>query len=336
MNFIGVDLHKQSITVCVMNQDRDVLMTGRFRCDETDRIAAWFRDRRPFQMVVEATASYEWFVQLVEAYSDRVVLAHPGKLRVIAESTRKSDRLDARVLAEFLARDMIPEAYRATPRQREHRRLIRQREWLSRRQRSVKVRMRRILADYNADRPDLFTAAGRQAAGLLKLSSADRLAMTQMWSQYDLLRSQMAEVMKALRVFAETASESEAEARRVVGTITGVGPVTVEAFLAELADVRRFRSQKRAAAYVGLAPGQRESAGVRRSLGITHQGSGLLRRILNQAAWRVVRLDPRWRRIFDGLAKRRGKKKAIVAISRRLLCVMVSLVQSGQSYRPAA
>lgn len=311
-------------------------MTGRFRCSETERITAWFRDRRPFRMVVEATASYEWFARMVEPYSDRVVLAHPGKLRVIAESTRKSDRLDARVLAEFLARDMIPEAYRAAPRQREHRRLIRQREWLGRRLRSVKVRMRRILADYNADRADLFTRAGRSAAGELKLSSADRLALNQMWSQYDLLRNQVSEVMQALREFAKTASASEAEARRVVGTIPGVGAVTVEAFLAELADAHRFRSRKRAAAYVGLAPGQRESGGVRRGLGITRTGSGLLRRILNQAAWRLVRVDPRWRRIFEGLAKRRGKKKAIVAISRRLPCVMVSLVQSGQSYRPAA
>jgi len=64
--------------------------------------------------VVEATASYEWFLRLVESSADRVVLAHPNKLRVIAESTRKSDKLDAQVLAEFLALDMISEAWRPT------------------------------------------------------------------------------------------------------------------------------------------------------------------------------------------------------------------------------
>ena len=69
-------------------------------------------------------------VKLLGPLADRVVLAHPRKLRIIAESTRKSDKLDAQVLAEFLALDMIPEAYRPGPRQQEHRSLVRQRPYL--------------------------------------------------------------------------------------------------------------------------------------------------------------------------------------------------------------
>lgn len=65
--------------------------------------------------------------------AERAVLAHPKKLRIIAESTRKSDRLDAQVLAEFLALDMIPVSYRPTPRQREHQVLVRQRIGIQRR-----------------------------------------------------------------------------------------------------------------------------------------------------------------------------------------------------------
>jgi hypothetical protein len=60
--------------------------------------------------VIEATASYEWLWQLLEPLAQRLVLAHPKKLRIIAESTRQSDKLDAKVLAEFLALGMIPEA----------------------------------------------------------------------------------------------------------------------------------------------------------------------------------------------------------------------------------
>ena len=63
-------------------------------------------------------------------FAQQVLPAHPRKLRVIAESTRKSDKLDAQVLAEFLALNMISEAHRATPRQRQHRRLVRQRPYL--------------------------------------------------------------------------------------------------------------------------------------------------------------------------------------------------------------
>src|SRR5262245_7557981 len=110
MKYVGIDLHKQSITVCVVDQDRAVLQTRRFACADTARIDAFFAGLGPFEAVVEATASYEWLWQRLEPLARRLVLAHPGKLRVIAESTKKSDKLDARVLAEFLALDMIPPA----------------------------------------------------------------------------------------------------------------------------------------------------------------------------------------------------------------------------------
>ena len=64
---------------------------------------------------------------LIEPLAERVVLANTNKLRVIAESTKKTDRLDAHVLAEFLARDQIREAYQPTPRIRQHRMLVRHR-----------------------------------------------------------------------------------------------------------------------------------------------------------------------------------------------------------------
>ena len=128
MNFIGVDLHKKIITVCVMDERLAVLARKTLYCDQPDRIVEFFRQFRPFKVVVEATASYHWLVELVEPLAEKVVLANPKKLRVIAESTKKTDRLDAQVLAEFLARDMIPQSYIPTPRQRQHRALVRHRQ----------------------------------------------------------------------------------------------------------------------------------------------------------------------------------------------------------------
>lgn len=336
MNFVGVDLHKRTIVVCVVNQTRQVLQNRRFVCGDTTGIRESFASLGAFQVAIEATASYEWFVQLVEPLANRVVLAHPGKLRVIAESTRKTDKLDAKVLAEFLAMDMIPEAYRPTPRQREHRVWIRHRQYLRGRSTSIQNRIRRIFSNYNADRSDLFTIAGRKASASIVLSAADRFAVDQLWRELDLFDEQHIEMNRALRRFAEQATPAEAQARKALRSIPGVGEITTEVYLAEVADVRRFRSQKRVVAYAGLAPGLRESAGKRRDLGITHTGSRLLRWSLCQAAWQLVRRDVRWREIFEKLAKRRGRKKAITAVARRLLCVMTSIVISGQDYRLTA
>jgi transposase len=335
MYFVGTDLHKQTITMQVVDQERKTIASKRLHCSDAQGITTWLVGFRPFQLVVEATASYEWFVQLIEPVAERVVLAHPAKLRVIAESTRKSDKLDAKVLAEFLALDMIPEAHRPSPRQREHRVLVRQRYYLRKRLTSVKNRIRRILSNYNADFAELFGVEGRRAGRHLpaELSAADRFVLLQLWKEYDFHREQTDEVEKDIRRFAKAAPTAEAQARQLLHGIPGVGEVTVEAFLAEVGDVRRFGSQKKVAAYVGLSPGQRESAGKVKELNITHRGSRLLRWALNQASWQLVRCDLRWRRIFEALAKRRGKKKAVTAISRRLLCVMVALVQQGQAYR---
>lgn len=334
--FIGVDLHKKTIVICVVNQAYQVLERQRFACGETEALGEWFAAQDPFEVVVEATASYEWFVQLVERYARRVVLAHPGKLRVIAESTRKSDKVDAQVLADFLARGMIPTAHRPTPRQREHRRLVRHRHQVQGRITSLKCRIRHLLADYNADRKDLFTRAGRTYAAGLKLLAADRFVLDELWLSLDHHLQRLDAAEKALREFAKSDPPQEKRARRRLDTIPGVGAGTIDVFLAETADVRRFGSQKKLTAYAGLSPGCRESAGKRHELGITHAGSRLLRWVLVQAAWQLVRRDGRWQRIFEALVKRRGKKKAIVAVARRLLCLMMAVVVNDRPYQKAA
>ncbi len=231
---------------------------------------------------------------------------------------------------------MIPEAYRPAPRQREHRQWVRHRQYLRVRVASIRNRLRRAFSNYNADRPALFTAAGRKASAAIELSGVDRFAVNQLWRELEFFEEQLGEVHKALQQFAAKAPSAEAAARRLLRSIPGVGEITTEVFLAEVADVRRFRSQKRVVAYAGLAPTVRESAGRRHELGITHAGSRLLRWVVCQAAWQLVLRDAHWRRIFEALAARRGRKRAITAVARRLLCVMTSMVMNGQEYRHAA
>jgi transposase len=336
MLYVGIDLHKKTIMICAVNQARAVSLRKQLRCDEPDKIRACFAQLGPFQAVVEATASYEWLWQLLEPLAQRLVLAHPKKLRIIAESTRKSDKLDAQVLADFLALDMIPAAYRPTPRQRQHRALVRQRMYLRGRTTSVKNKVRRILSDYNADRRDLFSAPGQEYVQQVPLSPADRYVIDQLLTEWRHHEQQLKALDQQLQAFAKQAPAREAEARAVLESIPGVGVVTVDIVVSELGDRDRFRSNKQVTAYGGLAPGRRESAGRARDLGITKDGSALLRWALVEAAWRVIRYSQRWRTIYEGLRQRRGTKKAIVAIARRLLGVMAALLRSGQRYRLGA
>ena len=299
-------------------------------------LRSFFAGLGPFRAVVEATASYEWLWQVLEPLAERLVLAHPKKLRVIAESTRKSDKLDASVLADFLALDLIPPAYRPTPRQRQHRALVRQRYFLGRQITAVKNKVRHVLAAYNADRRDLFSDQGQEYLAGVPVAAADRFVLGQLLAGWRHLEEQRHALDRELRAFAQKAPVAEREARDVLGSIPAVGPVTVDIVLSELGEVGRFRSAKQVAAYAGLAPGQRASAGRSKELGISKEGSPLLRWALVEAAWRLVRKSRRWGAVFEGLAKRRGRKKAIVAVARRLLGVMVALLRTGQRYRLAA
>lgn len=333
MNFVGVDLHKKIIVLCVMNQDRKVLQRRTFGCSEAEAIVAFFRELVPFRVVVEATASYEWLVERIEPLAEKVVLANPKKLRIIAESTRKTDKLDAQVLAEFLVRDMVPEAFRPTPRQREHRTLVRHRQYLKHSATALKIKMRMIFSNYNADRKDLFTAAGwEQTLQAIKLSDSDRFVLDQLHASWQSLEDQIAALAQRLKEFAKTAPSREAEARAKLGTIHQVGPVTIDVVVSELGDVRRFKSSKAVTAYAGLAPAVRQSAGKGKELGITKEGSPLLRWALVEASWRLVQHSAAWRRIYEGIKKRAGGKKAIVAVARRLLCVIYAMLRDGTNY----
>ena len=338
MRYVGVDLHKQVISACVVvieDGGRKVIGRRTLRCKEPEIIEAFFAQLAPFQVVVEASASYEWFVELVDPLADRVILAHPKKLRVIAESTRKTDKLDAQILAEFLALDMIPEAHRPSPRVREHRVLVRYRSYLQRRRSGLKTKLRGILARYNADVKSLFTKKGREYLATVELSDAHRFLVDQLSESLDHYTQQLTAADKKLSQFAEKAPIAEREAREILDTIPCVGPVTVDVVVSELGDARRFSSQKKVTAYAGLDPGIRESANRAKQLGITKEGSRMLRWALVELAWRMVGKTRRWGSIYYKLKKRAGAKKAIVAVARRLLCVMVSMLKSGQRYSMA-
>lgn len=336
MYFVGVDLHKHSISICVMAQEstgRKVVDRKRFRCDDPERIANYFEKLRPFRVVVEATACYEWFWQLLEPLADRLVLAHPKKMRVIAESAKKSDKLDAQTLAEFLTLDMVPEAWRPSPRVRQHRVLVRFRRRIKKRITSTKNSIRWVLAMYNADIKSPFSKLGRKYLAQVAVSEADRFQLELLTEELDQHTERMKRIDKQLAEFATEAPAKEREARAVLATIPGVGPVTIDVVLSELGDPQRFGSQRKATAFAGLAPGIRESAGKAKQLHITKEGSGLLRWALVQVSWRVVNQTVRWRQIYERLKRKCGAKKAIVAVARRLWCVMIAMLQSGQAYR---
>lgn len=341
MKFVGVDLHKKSICLCVVSLVRGkltVIDRRRFECRPTSRIVEYFGGLGSFQVTVESTIGYEWFVHLVEKLEgcNRVVVAHPSKMRVIAESTRKTDKIDAQILAEFLARDMIPAAWMPTPRVRQHRSLVRHRHRIQSRITALKNRCRGMLARYNEDRASLFTRRGWTEAMQAPLLESEKWILLQMKEEIEVQRKLLLAADCQLTEFSRTATALEREQRLLLATMPGVGLVTIDVLLCELGDVRRFENSKQIASYAGLDPGVRESDRNRKDLGISRAGSKLLRWAMIQLAWRAVRHSARWRSAYAKLKHRRGAKKAITAIARRQLVVAAAMLRAGLPYSVSA
>lgn len=334
MKYVGIDLHKKTIVICVVDKGRKVLERKKFLCQDVAGITAWFAALGKFQFVVEATASYEWLVQLLEPLAEHWVLAHPGRMRVIAESAKKSDQFDAQTLAEFLALDMIPQAYRPNVRQREHRKLVRHRSKCQQRVSHMKCRIRQVAASYNADHRALFQADHlEQLQQRPELSAADRFVLGEEIHDYKEALARLQAARAELKRFGSQGSAAEQAQREILRSAPGVGAVVSEVVLAEIGDGVRFPSLKDATAYAGLVPGKRESDSKRKDLPITKQGSALLRWAMVEAAWVAVAQSARWRGVYEALKKRRQAKRAIIAVARRLLAVLVSMLKSGTKYR---
>ncbi len=139
---------------------------------------------------------------------------------------------------------------------------------------------------------------------------------------------------KKLKAFVAKAPQREAEAREILKSAPGVGFVTAEVILSELGDISRFRNAKKVCAYAGLVPVVRQSGEKKsKNMRITKEGSGLLRWALVEAAWRLVRESPKWAARFSRLMQRSGKKRAIVAMARKLLCVLYAMLRTSTPYK---
>ena len=336
MKYMGIDLHKKIIVICIVNSKREVQQRKKFYHTEETQMKEFFKSQKPFTAAFEATAAYEWFYKLLEPYAKRVVLVHPKKMRIIAESRSKSDKVDAQMLAEYLAMDHLPEAYRPSPYVQGYRRLVRLRHKVKRQITSVKNRIHNILANYNKDRKGLFTQDGWDYIMHLELEEADRFAAEELWDELIYFRKKYKQATARLKEYVKKAPARIQESRAILKSMKNVGDITIDVVISELDDIERFSSQKKVCAYAGLDPGQRQSADHRKELSITKQGSRLLRWVLVQAAWRMVGRSEKWRRIHERIKTKTGnKKKAIVAVARRILCTMVAMLKTKEKYQEA-
>lgn len=340
MLYVGLDTHLRTSTLCVLDLHGKPITTRTIRGPWL-RAAEWLQDlarQRGEDVAVcfEASCGYGQLHDRLATFCRDVQVAHPGKLRLIFQSKRKADRLDARKLAKLLFLGEVPRAHVPPPAVRARRELVELRKSLVERRNGVYSRIRSLLRSAAVEVPEnlssLWTGPGRAwLAGVAWPDAATALRAELLLDELDHVVAQL----KRLTAELDRLGKEDA-AVQLLRTIPGVGPRTAEAAVAYLDDPRRFGRTKQAAAYVGLVP-RSDSSGDRERLGrITKEGPATLRWLLVQSAWQAVRRDGFWRGVFERLHKGRTevRKKALVAVAHKLLRTMHAMLRDGCEWSP--
>jgi len=333
MFYIGLDVHSQSSTWCVLDAHGKAQSIQTLKGDPQDLIARLRKDLpRPFAIVYEASTGYGFLHDQLARFADRVLVAHPKHLRAIWRSKQKNDRADARQLAALLFLDQVPTIHVPTLDVRTWRGLIESRGALINQRTGVKCRIRALLRHHGIRAAQgLFTQKGR--LWLRELPGPNAMVKTQLTTELTLLECLQAQVIAATRQLDQIAKQHPQVA--LLMTIPGVGPRTAEAVVAYIDDPARFRRNKAIGAYFGIVPSQYASAGQNHLGHITREGPAIVRKLIVEAAWQGVRRDRQIRRVFQRFKHDRKDrhKRAIVATGHYLLRVMLAMLKSGECWR---
>jgi len=327
--FSGLDIHKDHIQSCVIDTEGTIVNQQRFL--NTKEALDYYLEKQDKEtsFVMEACGMYEPIYDRIEEQGFSVVLAHPFKVKAIAYSKKKTDEIDAKILAELLKAKLIPESYVPQKHVRFRRSIIRNRTYLVRQRSNLKHHTHSILLKNGIKRihSDIFGKGGLEWLCQIELPYADRLALDNILAivntynqKIDLSNCLIDEIVK------------KDEYVKNLVTIPGIGNFLALLITSEIDDIKRFSTAKKLCAYVGIVPSVYQSGNVTRLGAITKLGSSLVRWGLIEAAHRAVISDEYMKIQYEKLEKKKGKHKAIVAVARKMLTYIYIMLTNNMSY----
>jgi len=333
MDSIGLDLHKRESQICILTLAGEVveqrIVTSR------ERFTAVLGGRPRARVVVEASTESEWVARHLEQLGHEVIVADPTYAPMYATRSRrvKTDRRDARTLAEACRLGAYRAVHRASDAQRHVRAQLAVREAL------IRTRSRYVAIVKSVLRRDGWRLPSGMPAHTVRKVTALPLGpemVAELAPLLALLVPLQAQIDAADAQLAAVAAQDPVVRR--LRSVPGVGPVTAVGFVAALDAVDRFASARQVAGYLGLAPTERSSGEQQRRGRISKTGNPRARMLLVEAGWRLLRTRQAaaapLRAWGERLAARRGRAIAAVALARRLARILYALWRDGSQYRP--
>jgi transposase len=332
---VGIDLGKKESQVAVITEAGE-LVEKRMRT-ERDRLRTFFGDRPRARILLEASTISEWVARLLEELGHEVVVADPNYAPMYAQRSRrvKTDRRDARALAEACRLGAYRPAHRTSEEQRHVRALLGVRDKLVRTRAGVITLVQAVLS-----REGIRVPTGSSVCFSARL---EKLELTEhLEGEISPLLALLGPLNEQIERLDERLGELAVKDERVKRLLTmpQIGLVTAVSFVATLDEVGRFRGAHQVEAYLGLVPREWSSSEMQRRGRITKAGNSRMRWLLVEAAWRVATHKRRpetlaLRGWVDRIARRRGMRVAVVALARKLGGILYAMWRDGSAYDPA-
>ncbi len=337
MRSIGLDLGVRHIAYCEVRGGKVI---DRIGVETLDELASRLGPgTEPARIAFEASRE-AWHVHdLLKRWGHEVEIVDTTRLQMIGlgQHRRKNDALDAECIAKAVYESRIPKAHVLSPARRELRKKL-----------SVRHALVETRAQYVTTVRGLARGEGVLLPACASHNFLDRLTAATLDERARALVDPLAAVLGSIEEqLAHLDDELEALAKQdplvqLCATAPGVGLIVAATFLSVIDDAKRFKSAHAVGAYLGLVPSESTTGGPsKRRLGsITKQGNPHARAMLVQAAWGLIKgarqhPDDPIRSWGARIAKRRGKRIAVVAIARRLAGVLWAMCRDGTFYTPA-
>lgn len=334
MYSIGVDFHKRYSHMTVVDAQGQVLKAGNV-ANTPEAVRAFVAPyRQSGQAVIEATRNWTVMYDLLENELETVHLAHPLKVRAIAEARIKTDRIDSKILAHLLRCDLLPTAYVRPKTERTSQQVLRQRMFLVRVRTMVKNRIHVLIdrqpgiREIATEFTDLFGSSGLAWLRSLELPALERQLLDGELALLDALLVRIATSDQLVRAF--TTGDPRI---RWVRTIPGIGRFFGVLIVHEIGDIRRFKTPAKLCAYAGLVPSVHASGGRIFHGRLTKQGNKWLRWAAVEAVRPAVMTDPQLHEYYERVRRRKGPNPAKVATARRLLTLVHRVLSQERPYR---
>jgi transposase len=330
---VGLDVGDHRSSICVLDEGGEVIETGEIATTRP-AIRSRFGGRNHMRVVLETGTHANWLDEELKLLGHEVIVANARKLRAISTADCKSDRKDAEVLAR-LGRSDPKLLSPVNPRSEDVRK-----DLLLVRARAVLVAQRTLLVNYvrGSVKPFGLRMPDKSTESFHKLALPKQLshALTPMMQLLKAITEQIAAYEEQIKELGQGKYPQTSRMQQV----PGVGSITSAAYVLTIADPNRFKRARDVGPYLGLAPKKHQSGKSNPQLGITKSGDTMMRTLLVQCAQHILRKsspDTHLKRFGLRLARKGdkiSKRKAVVAVARKLGVLLLALWKSGEEYDP--